>query len=304
MKRIFTAACLLMLLAMSVQVYAQATCGGPCGGFTSSATSVALNSNIVLTTSYTSGVTWSVSSGLSIVSSSAGSITVKGTVAGARTLCMSYNANGTVCSVCKVINVTDCPANSPAIGFIYDGGANPPVLKVTANIYSGSYSYTWYVNGVLYAGPSNGFNQIAIPNPQCGQVFEVSMSLTTPGGCTRSSGCKRVYFNCGTGQAVDDGPCQGLGNVERVAAPSLRDTKLKGILSVYPNPAWNTVNLTFEDASQRTLEVVDAAGNVVHSKVISEKEYTLDVSKFKKGEYYIRQRNAAGKESVNRLLIE
>lgn len=291
----------LMLLAFSAQVYAQATCGGPCGGFNSSGVTMNVNEQRTFTTTYTSGVTWSVSSGLQIMSSSAGSITIKALSAGTRSLCLTYNANGVVCAVCKVITVVECPA-SPVLGLMYEYGANPPVVKVTANVYNGSYSYVWYVNGVLHAGPQNGMNQIALP-PTCGMIYQVTVTITSPSGCSRSSQCKRFYFDCGSMQPVDNGPCQFGGGVESVT-PEPIETKPKKELSVYPNPASGTVNLSFEDEGVRTIEVVDAAGNVVLSKVVSGTEYSMDVTEFKKGQYYVRQRKGTGKESVSRLLIE
>jgi hypothetical protein len=293
----------LFILLVSVQVYSQATCGGPCGGFTSTSASVNVNSNLTFTTSYTSGVTWSVSPGLSIVSSSAGSITIKGISVGTRYLCLSYNANGTVCSVCKIINVVDCPA-TPVVGFMYDPFASPPVVKATANVYSGSYSYTWYVNGVVYAGPTNGLNQIALP-PTCGQIFEVRVSITSSSGCTRSSTCKRIYFDCSTNTVVDDGACQGLGDVERSAAPPATETKPKSKFTIYPNPSSGNVNLIFGDDAKRTIEVVDQEGTVVLTEIVSGKEHTLDVKNLKKGKYFIRQRSGkTGESSVERIVLE
>jgi hypothetical protein len=221
---------------------------------------------------------------------------VKGISVGTHYLCLTYNANGTVCSVCKAITVVECPA-TPVVGFMYDPYANPPVVKATANVYSGSYSYTWYVNGAVYAGPTNGLNQIALP-PSCGQIFEVRVSISSSSGCTRSSLCKRYYFDCSSNTVVNDGACQGGGVGE-----SMVSTEGRGKL--YPNPASSKVNLTFEDDAMRTIEVVDKDGTVVQSQIVSGKEHTLDVKALPKGQYFVRQRSGkSGETTIDRLVIE
>lgn len=307
MKRTFTSLCVLLLLALSAQVYAQATCGGPCGGFTGGSQSITVNTSTPFSTTYTSNFTWSVSSGLTIVSTSGGTIYIKGTTTGTnRQLCLTYNSAGTVCSVCKTINVIpECPP-SLTVGFDYEPGI--ATLKATTQWYPG-YSYTWYVNGTYHSGPVSGLSQISWVNPGYSDIFEVYVFMSN-GTCASSSTCKRVMFTGnGASGVVDDGNCQ-MG-VERKASPDpvaeAPETRLKnkrGATWVFPNPARHQVTLTFENAASHAFEIVDASGTVVHAETVTGTEYTADVSKLKKGEYYVRQRNASGKEIVSRLLIE
>lgn len=314
MKRLLLINMLILLaVSLSLQCYAQVTCGGPCGGFTSTGASMNVGGTLTFTTSYTSGVTWSASSGLAIVSSTAGSITIQGVSAGTRTLCLAYNANGTVCSVCKVITVNDdCPPSNITVAFMYDPYANPPVVKATASV-SGPYSYTWYVDGVDVTSPGTGFNQIAMP-PSCQQEFNVYVKVTSASGCVRISECKKFRLDCFDNWIIDGidddpynnvivnlGPCTGGGGpIEEMVSFNPKGA------NIYPNPASGSVNLVFQDASTRTLELIDHNGTVVRSVTVSGKTYTFDVTGLNKGQYFIRQRSGKdGKDLlVERLVLE
>jgi len=72
-------------------------------------------------------------------------------------------------------------------------------------------------------------------------------------------------------------------------------------LSIYPNPAKNTLNIVYNGSEVLNLEVTDITGKKVMSQTLKTK--TIDVSGLTNGLYFVRLYNQHD-DFVQKLVIE
>lgn len=295
MKQLFFTAFFSLLLLAGTR--AQTLCGGPCGGFTTASASVCAGNDLTFTTTYTSGVSWSVNSSLLIVSSASNSITVRGVSAGAGLLCMSYNANGTVCSVCKPITVTvnNTPAASVA-NFV--AAPDLSYVKINALPASSSLYYTWFIDGVQYGSEILGGMQIAYP-ANCSQIYQVYVKIRNSCGVGTSS-CRKFTLDCTARTVTDLGSC-GSGGGGGVVPISMMASSPS--TQVFPNPVKEEIQVAFGTRGERKLTLLDASGNVISTKTSSHENDNINLEGIKKGIYFLHIQEGSKLES-HRVVVE
>ncbi len=82
----------------------------------------------------------------------------------------------------------------------------------------------------------------------------------------------------------------------------LTDTGLPGI-SLYPNPAVNTLNINSKNVLIKQIMVTDAAGHSVYSKTINDHNHSFCVSSFKRGVYFICIQTCMGVQNHKILIV-
>jgi hypothetical protein len=273
---------ILFFLLLLAGAYSQPSCGGPCGGFTNASASVCAGNDLTFTTTYTSGVSWSVNSSLLIVSSASNSITVRGVSAGAGMLCMSYNANGTVCSVCKPITVT---VNNTPFASVANFVAAPDLsyVKINALPASSSLYYTWFIDGVQYGSEMLGGMQIAYP-ANCSQIYQVYVKIRNSCGVSTSS-CKKFTLDCTARTVTDLGSCGSTGGGGVVPIMIMAGSPST---QVFPNPVKEEIQVDFPTRDERKLILLDNTGAVVVSQNSSTESDKINLSGLKKGIYFLK----------------
>lgn len=291
--------CLILLLFATSGASAQTGCGGPCGGFTSTEASICQGSSSTFTTTYSSGVTWSASSNLQLQNATADKVIVTGITAGTGFLCMSYNRNGTVCSVCKLVTI-----NSSTLSYADVAG-----FSLAANNYVNVYAspaqsdlyYTWYVNGVQYTSETLGATQLSV-QAYCDQTYKVYVTIRKSGTCgtsTATSACKKFSVSCSSGVLNTDNSCSGGDTVSllRTAAPGtqLASSSQSG-LKIVPNPAVNgqTQLLITGNIRNEHIYVYDMAGKLVYTTK-AQPQVVLNHSILSSGIYIIKYKDFSEK---------
>ena len=127
----------------------------------------------------------------------------------------------------------------------------------TANIHAGVI-YQWQKNSVDINGAMTQ-NYTAVATGKY-RVRE------TANGCSRTSSTKSIIINC---------RIQG-----DVAVPSF--------LSIYPNPASNSITIQFSSEEEGTIQIVNLFGEIVFSGKVVTDEMKIDVSRFQEGMYVVR----------------
>jgi hypothetical protein len=73
-------------------------------------------------------------------------------------------------------------------------------------------------------------------------------------------------------------------------------------MMVYPNPSNGLFNIVSEGSANVSLEVYNLTGGLVTSTIFTQ-NYTLDLSKFSKGVYFLHL-NAEGKTQITKLIVQ
>jgi hypothetical protein len=96
-----------------------------------------------------------------------------------------------------------------------------------------------------------------------------------------------LYNDCGTDTV-------GLGVPNKV----ININNGSGQLSIYPNPANNTITISSENAELKEIVIVNTVGSVVHSQnADNSKSITIDISQLPQGQYILRANTSMGYNS-------
>lgn len=163
---------------------------------------------------------------------------------------------------------------------------------------------SWEINdgvNVLYTGGpySDGNNQLLISTPVCLTLdscynFVIYDAFGDGMCCTYGNGSYTVGNN---GAVYASGGSFGSSESTNFCVTlSLEDKKLEHV-SLYPNPTTGqfTVDIKDHSAVVTTLKVVNSAGQLIESKVITTAQTTLDLSQNANGLYFVEIVNEYGK---------
>src|SRR5690554_1071648 len=95
---------------------------------------------------------------------------------------------------------------------------------------------------------------------------------------------------------LTDGVCQDTSACVSITidTSSLNDLDFAGV-SVYPNPVKEVLNITNENGTLQSVEVVSATGSIVYSSTISSSNFTVNTAQLNAGVYFVnvRTKNSA-----------
>lgn len=100
----------------------------------------------------------------------------------------------------------------------------------------------------------------------------------------------------GNGQDSGDGANKNIVTLTEANVGTTAVVAQDFALNVYPNPATDLLNLSFNNAAQEafTAEIFDVTGNVFQSVEVSSNATNLNVSNMAAGLYFVRLKNAKG----------
>jgi len=137
-------------------------------------------------------------------------------------------------------------------------------------------------------------------NTPAGDSTSWSMDWTAPAS---GSGQVRFYaaINAGNGSGNTDGDVIYLSmlSAEEDITISIGENQLKSLVSLYPNPATDLVNIRLPEGAQ--LSVVDIMGKIVEVRKNAKAHETFDVSRLQQGIYFVRV-SYNGESYTSRLL--
>lgn len=90
---------------------------------------------------------------------------------------------------------------------------------------------------------------------------------------------------------LTDGVCQDTSACVSITidTSSLNDLDFAGV-SVYPNPVKEVLNITNENGTLQSVEVVSATGSIVYSSTISSSNFTVNTAQLNAGVYFVNVR--------------
>lgn len=166
---------------------------------------------------------------------------------------MVTDANG--CTANTTVTVINWPQLTAAISVDSSTGANGSITAAPAGG-TAPYSYNW----------SNGQTTQAISNLAPGTY---DLTVTDANGCT--------FISQGIEVALING---------------INESALTG-LSVYPNPAENTLYVSLQSTSDARVAIIDFNGReVMNAAIQNQKSFNIDISSLAEGMYVIRLTNS------------
>ena len=204
----------------------------------------------------------------------------------------------TVRSLCMV-GVEESDASAPLT--VSTNACNMPEGVTVSNITATTADVNWQaVSGALgynvYWGEPQFYFNLVTPVPVTGTSYTITgleaespYEVVVVTRCTETLEASptdndRIGFT--TGQT-------GIYDVE------------SGTLTLYPNPATTSVsvNVTGTHASSITIEIVDLNGRTVYKQNSSDSQFTIDVSQFAQGAYFVRV-TSEQQTAVRKLIVK
>ncbi len=244
-------------------------------------------------------------------------VDINGVECGPAQVCVSYSIDGQPpCCQCINVTVTGCTPPPPScciqyVNVTYDylapGG---PVLKIKFKdcnpAGSGIVTTKLFISGVLHEtqnwgspiNPNYTYNH-NIRYPGCEQIYCITICGYNASGtllcCTSVKGvgitCSGTY-DPAYGQPIEwpTSYCSGGGGG---GLPIDKTAPVKSKLSLTPNPATNTVTVSFPEKNNiNTIQLVDRSGNLIRTYYVKGKNvFTIPVMNLKTGNYIIKPDN-------------
>src|SRR5690554_3776711 len=88
---------------------------------------------------------------------------------------------------------------------------------------------------------------------------------------------------------ITDGTCVDTSTCVTVNISSLNDNDFAGV-KIYPNPVKEVLNITNENGTLQSVEVVSATGSIVYSSTISSSNFTVNTAQLNAGVYFVNVR--------------
>ncbi|NLK48760.1 MAG: T9SS type A sorting domain-containing protein [Bacteroidales bacterium] len=101
-------------------------------------------------------------------------------------------------------------------------------------------------------------------------------------------------------------PADEIQNLMNVTSVMEHAAHVAGFMTVYPNPASNAINISYNNHSylnETELHIVNLKGQVVRSTRLNETEQTLDISELESGVYFVRLFNSQ-ENLVQKLIVK
>jgi hypothetical protein len=101
-------------------------------------------------------------------------------------------------------------------------------------------------------------------------------------------------------------PADEIQNLMNVTSVMEHTAHVAGFMTVYPNPASNAINISYNNHSylnETELHIVNLKGQVVRSTRLNETEQTLDISELESGVYFVRLFNSQ-ENLVQKLIVK
>jgi len=101
-------------------------------------------------------------------------------------------------------------------------------------------------------------------------------------------------------------PADEIQNLMNVTSVMEHDAHAVGFMTVYPNPASNAINISYNNHSysgETEVDIVDLKGQIVKSIRLNEIEQTLDISELESGVYFVRLSNSR-ENLVQKLIVK
>lgn len=73
-------------------------------------------------------------------------------------------------------------------------------------------------------------------------------------------------------------------------------------VSIYPNPTSSMLNVEMPNKNNSSIKIIDVSGRIIYSQIVSQKNTTIDLSKFNKGIYFVEVKN--NQQSYVRKIIK
>jgi len=78
--------------------------------------------------------------------------------------------------------------------------------------------------------------------------------------------------------------CNGICEITKI------EEYKKEVLSIFPNPSDDIINIEFENINNATIEIYNISGRLVFSKVLNSKVEKIDITDLSEGIYFIKVR--------------
>lgn len=251
----------------------QTTCALPTVNVTANgATTFCYGSSVTLTADSVSGYTFQWKKN-AVAISGATARTYKVTTSGSYSV-ITTNACGlatsTPLSCTRILNPTPVISTTDPLTYCAGQAIN---TMFTANTYTG-VTYQWQKNSV-------NINAAIAQNYTASATGKYRVRETA-NGCSRTSSAKSIIINCRMGE----------------------DILNASILSIYPNPANNSITLQLSSAQPAIISVTNLFGQIVYSEKINAEQTQIDVNKFPAGIYVVRWNSGNNNETKTFSVIK
>ncbi|MFP5471590.1 MAG: T9SS type A sorting domain-containing protein [Bacteroidia bacterium] len=100
-----------------------------------------------------------------------------------------------------------------------------------------------------------------------------------------------------------------MGLEEEFRRQKIKEQHQEIILKVYPNPSNSVINISienWENRTEKTIEITDVFGRIVHSKKLDVKDFShrVDVSSFAKGLYFVSVKDQYSVQAIKKLMVQ
>lgn len=285
----------------SSQVFQVLNCTPPVASFNGPATAC---KNAVVTMTNTSvnnpaaTYAWSTNPAAGVTypnSNSVVSPTIKFTTAGVYTIqVVATNISGSVAAT-QTINVTDCTPNAAnfnvsavegCAGEIDVNGQTVMSIGSCTVSYPGHISgntYTWTVAPTLSVNPLN--------YGVAGKILEFGVSATYT-----------VTLIAANVSGVS-APASKTVQVDLCINAGIADNALSSLVSIFPNPARDVVNVSLPAGNDYKVQLINVVGVVVHEEKVSREHFSLNLAGKAKGVYFLSVENN-NEKAIKKIVIE
>lgn len=172
------------------------------------------------------------------------------------------------CMNTQTVNITVHPLD-PVI-------LTPSTFTSCLSIFGGSpITLTGLPAGGVYSGPNVSGNTL---NPTALGVFSPVYTYTNAtNGCVNSATTNIQVFSC---MSVNE------------------NNTHEQIISVYPNPTKDLLFIETFDGSEKTIQLMDATGKLLHTEIMHTKKLQLNLNTYPKGLYLIKIETANGTKEI------
>jgi hypothetical protein len=187
------------------------------------------------------------------------------------------------------------------------------VIRLTSTVYSNLKLHVQYIEDtIFYNSPNGEYTHFDVFRKSANGIQGMEIVLPTNVGDSNiiftetevnTAWNKNRIFTLAFVQNTSD---KNILNVAKSITSKTSSTVVKTSeelgINVYPNPAYEYVNIDLLNNEKTKVTIINIIGGVVFNKEIVETE-KIDLTRFNKGIYFLNLENSNGK-SVNKLIIK
>ncbi len=111
-----------------------------------------------------------------------------------------------------------------------------------------------------------------------------------------------LHFVCGEAEYCKCGTPEDPVACHTAADASLTDHTKEAAITMYPNPAFNELNIHASGEIIERIQITNINGQQVHEQTVSSKDINVDISAFNEGIYFVKVSTSAGIKT-NKIIV-